>query len=410
MSSLEKFKRMISYYTEAQSKNTLLSAALEYILEKVNRSKASVYKPRTVYTELTVEDIGDFRFLRCPSCGTIYEASSIKSLRCNRCKKSLVHAYVGAPIDYGQRRQPYVINLSRKKSGDFIIMPTSYLLDIYCDTHKDLKGVKPLNPNRPIYSLQYTCPWSDESCPHYSSGDLCTQNKARIVMFQRREGYKRVPSLPSEGLTKPFSLAVFDKEEEKEDLTEDLGGGFFDQVMYGKFKVWFVTLFYLLGGASMPRRRRLPIIVESDGEVILIGRDMITEGVLFRLNTRKIASVKDQVRVDEPTLVHSISHVVMKAVIELSGLSPSEFGEAMYLSADSSTIELLVYDDSPGGIGGVRVLKEYSADAREKIRRSREPCPRGCRRACRACLYLENCFMLNFDLSWLAAYHYFSGY
>ncbi|MEM4675181.1 MAG: hypothetical protein QXM12_02710, partial [Nitrososphaerota archaeon] len=338
MSPLEKFKRMISYYANAYSRNALLSNALKYVLEKVNADGASVYKPRTVHTGLIVYDIGDFRFLRCPSCGTIYDASRVNSLKCERCKKSLVHAYVGTPVDYGQRRQPYIISLAHKRSDYFIIMPTNYLSDIRCGIHKDLKGVKPLNPNRPIYSLQYVCPWSDRSCEYYSSGDLCTQNRRRIVTFMHKEGYKRVPSLPAEGLTKPFSLAVFNKEEETEDLTKDLGGEFFDQVIYGKFKVWFVTLFYLLGSASMPRSRRLPVIVESDGEITLIGRDMITEGVLFRLNTNRVASIKEQVEVSESTVVHSISHVVMKAVIELSGLSPSEFSEAMYLDENGSTI------------------------------------------------------------------------
>ncbi|MEM3457826.1 DUF1998 domain-containing protein [Thermofilum sp.] len=410
MSPLEKFEKMISYYAKAYSRNPSLSSALEYVLDKVKAGRASVHKPMTVHAELIVGDIGNFKFLRCPSCGTVYDAFRINSLKCKRCGKSLVHAYVGTPIDYGQRRYPYIISLAHKNSNYFIITPTDYLLHIRCSIHNDLKRVKPSNPNRPIYSLQYICPWNDRSCQHYGSENLCRQNSGGIVMFRNEEGYKRVPSLPSEGLTKPFSLAVFNKEEETEDLTKDLGGEFFDQVIYGKFKVWFITLFYLLGSASMPRSRRLPIIVESDGDVTLIGRDMITEGVLFRLNPDKIASAKQQVKVSESTVVHSISHVIMKAVIELSGLSPSEFSEAIYLDENSSTMELLIYDDSPGGIGGVRVLKEYSADAREKIKRSKEPCPRGCRRACRACLYLENCSMLNFDLSWLAAYHYFRGY
>jgi ATP-dependent helicase YprA (DUF1998 family) len=85
-------------------------------------------------------------------------------------------------------------------------------------------------------------------------------------------------------------------------------------------------------------------------------------------------------------------------------VDPREIEESILKNRDGS-YEILIYDDSPGGVGATRAVVDLGMpDLVEEMRRFVSlPCPRGCLSACRACLYLEGCGSLNKGLSWIAA-------
>jgi hypothetical protein len=142
---------------------------------------------------------------------------------------------------------------------------------------------------------------------------------------------------------------------------------------------------------------------------------METRGLLLKLNIEKVRQAAEAAEelgfpvADEYTVAHSISHAAIKAVVRISGLSYAEFGEALLESADSAVAEVLVYDNSPGGVGGVETIPNALAEFPSYLKEGASRCPRLCRSACRACLYVENCTSLNFNLSWFAANFYISG-
>jgi hypothetical protein len=200
-----------------------------------------------------------------------------------------------------------------------------------------------------------------------------------------------------------------------EEINSKLGDQIFDDAFVGAFRVWELTLFYLIGHSYARRSRRIPILLESRGTLEVAGRAMETRGLLLKLNIEKVRRAAETAEklgfpaADEYTVAHSISHAAIKAVVRISGLSYAEFGEALLVSADSAVAEVLVYDNSPGGVGGVETVPNALAEFPSYLKEGAGRCPRLCRSACRACLYVENCASLNFNLSWFAANFYISG-
>jgi len=397
--------------------------ALKAVRGYAKSNQIMVSKPRRIDAGLSYPRVASLAYLICPKCRRIYDYQRAKSFECPRCSRSgasapLLHAYVGAPIASGARNLIRLDVAPYAAAGrDYLILPSESIVGIVCNRHKGLKGLKPEKSQRPLYSLRHTCPYNDASCPHYASG-LCNEHRGLIV-FQRVEGIPRVPALPSEGLTKPYLEVVF-KEVGRLDgrrtreVNDMLGGQVFDGVSTGDFKIWEIVLFYLVGHNYAPRRKRFAVLLTSKGYLEALGRAMETKGLLFRLNLGRIRWVAEEMerrgfRVDEYTVAHSVAHAALKALVRTSGLSFREFGEAIFISAERGAAEALIYDNSPGGVGGVDAFDEALRDFIDNLKREAAGCPRMCRSACRACLFLENCGSLNFNLSWEAANLYITG-
>lgn len=393
--------------------------AFNNIINKIKSNNVKVKEINQIHTDFSYHPIGDFSYFRCPNCGRIYKLSEAlevkKEFVCPHCKRKLIHAYVGAPVDYGGIKPNYLIegspSIGRSNIDD--ILNISNALKIKCEQdNSKLKAVVPLNPNRPIASLTYKCPWDNPGCQYYSNG-LCTAGGLYRLMFPSSGGIKRIPSLPSEAFTKPYFISIYENYEgDLRKLTDEFKEHFND-VFIGKFRIWVLVMFYLLGNAYAPRAKRRPVLLQdNNGNLIFIGRKMDTEGILFRLDWKKVQEVTQRLNelglpVNEYIVAHSVAHVLLKSVVHTSGLSYIEFGESIYIDVENKIAEVLIYDDSPGGIGGVKVVGQAIPDFKYRLLQNSDACPRSCTRACRACLYLENCGRLNFNLSWMAAYHYF---
>jgi len=172
----------------------------------------------------------------------------------------------------------------------------------------------------------------------------------------------------------------------------------------GGFTVTVLTIMYLLGHPYSGRYRRLPVFdVDSQGKFIFLGRKLETEGLLVKLDYDAVEKIGEPIKATPLTVAHSISHIILLALTRLTGLSPSEFGEAVFIDKSERVAEILIYDNSPGGIGGVRTVAKDVADFVEYICDFSRPCPRMCRSACRACVFYETCAFGNMFLSWRAA-------
>ncbi|MEM1847495.1 MAG: DUF1998 domain-containing protein [Acidilobaceae archaeon] len=391
--------------------------AIEEILNyiKEDKDRVIVYTPQSITACLSRPRVASFEWFRCPLCGRLYEwKEAEKSLRCEVCKKDLLQAYVGAPTGSGSKiveRIDRFPSTTQSWTRDYLVLPTVGAKGIYCKQLKKYKGLKATNPNRPFYSLGFVCPDPTKDCPH-RRGEFCTEGRGRRGVFW---GHDKAIAHPSEGITRPFSEVVFEELEEEEDLTSDfnklLGDNIFSRVSIGKFRVCAFTLFYLVGHSYAARSSRIPVYVVANNKVWIAGRSMTTSGLILCLKSSAVKGVeeglKSLVDVDKLTITHSMSHAAMKALVRLTGLSFREFGEAVYVGEEEP--EVLIYDDSPGGIGGAKAVSGALADFANYLKDEARPCPRACRRACRACLYVENCGSLNFYLSWMAVNYYLGG-
>jgi len=412
-------ERLISALKSKVKAGTLplnVREALRRVLDYIEQGRANVYMPHTIQADFDYPSVISLEYSLCPSCRKIYSRDVSSTLKCPSCKSPLIQAYVGAPVEIGIKNVTEVAVPPPSRNGqDYIVLPTDRALHIRCPHSKLLKGVKPERPERPLYTLRFTCPSNDKSCSNYDDG-FCRDHDGS-VFFPDSGGIKRAIALPGEGLTKSYSEVVFKELREEKDLTRDFNEGLypdaFSKVCLGEFKVYALTLFYLIGHSYASRGRRLAALaVYRGGEeaeaLRVAGRSMTTFGLLFRLNPSKINEIVERLKsfapVDIFTVAHSVAHAAMKAVVMLSGLSYREFGEAVYLGDKQP--EVLIYDDSPGGVGGVKTVGESPPDFISHLKHSASPCPRACRGACRACLYLENCGSLNFMLNWMAVNSY----
>ena len=421
LSALNRLELAVRAQKEAPRTPQNVREALGIVLDRLSGASIRIVKPRKVDVDFSCPPFASFAYLWCPSCYRICEYREAtydrqtKSFKCPNCGNALVHAYVGAPTDAGALGYKSVDVSHPAPDRDYLILPSDYILDIRCQGK--IKGLRPERKHRPIYSLRRTCPHQLSNCRDYDGG-FCNRG-SKVVSFIKVGSIVRAPATPSEGLTKPYCVAIFKgKEGQLKDLTSEvnkgLGDQIFDGVYVGPFKVWELTLFYLVGHNYAPRRRRVPVLLKSQDVLEVAGRSMETVGLLFKINLGRVRRVAEEVArvlgspVDEYTVAHSLSHAAIKAVVRISGLSYAEFGESLLVSADDALVEALVYDNSPGGVGGVETVLDALVDFPNYLKDGAGRCPRLCMTACKACLYVENCANLNFNLSWLAANLYIS--
>ena len=387
--------------------NSAIATALETVLKKAQNGEVFVrYELQRVVYGLNAPLVSLDVFM-CPKCGRLFRA--VREFRCPNCGVELQQAYVGVPYVQTSYHQ-YIISTDKRKVK--LIVPITEIKETKCRRHGDLKALTSRSDMRPLQSLTFACPFNDSTCEYYNQ-ELCTEGSDRIY-FPPYQGMstsavRPVLAKPSVGTTKPFTITVFPSDP-KPGTGKPLGGVLTQylpvakEVMVGKFTVSMLTLMYLLGHTYSSRYKRLPVFdVDNRGRLIFIGRKLETDGFLIKLDYQLVEKIGDEVKADPLTVAHTISHTVLLALTRLTGLSPGEFGEAIFVDTKGGVAEILVYDNSPGGIGGVRTAANDVADFIEYVCDFSRPCPRLCRSACRACVFYETCGLGNMFLNWRAA-------
>jgi DNA-directed RNA polymerase subunit RPC12/RpoP len=412
--------------------------ALERFAERVRKGEVEVWEPSKVSFNLGPSAISDLSYFRCSVCGYVEQSKNNTIPRCPRCgsERNMVQAYVGAPSEpAGAGVLEYDANKDFQRMGDSLILSARHIIDIWAcptvGTAKRLKGLMPKDPERPQSSLWFTCPYDDSTagaCRYLvKDGTVrwCQYNSHRYayVSFSKIGGIKRAPAMPSEAMTKPIKISAHLRRRCLKDITSEfrrllqergLASEWVEETCLGEFEVITLVPLYLVGHPYSSRRARTAVMYYSRQDnvqrLIAMGRKIRTYGILFKVGSGAIRrAIKEvgTIRGVNPTpfeVAHSLAHVLVKAVVKVSGVDPREVGESVLRNQEGS-YEVLIYDDSPGGVGATTGVVDLGMpDLAEELRRFASlPCPRGCLSACRACLYIEGCGSLNKGLNWVAA-------
>ena len=397
-----------------------------------------------------------FDIFRCSQCGRLYDFQTATEmrLRCNRCegRPRLSQAPIfGAnfrdrpptPVPFSEAMQKVTFDWNAKyciytdpKRRRSQPLPRVFL-------RNPLKGLKEADSERPIFSLCWTCPIPHVPCDWRDSLNYCTYSRYESPRFKnwrpdqwRDSGRVKLVQRPvrrraafgtyvdryrpvtiSEGSTKPIRVAIHGYSHQDAvqlDFDENELSGISEVFFVRKLEIFQFTIALAIGLPYVPMRRRAVLLLSDtgpDGEERLytLTRRLVTEGIVVRLGNEAREQIIEnwaQSRRDvspnrlAATLYHTISHAFMKPLPMIAGLNASEFNE----SFSPTDNEVAVYDNSPGGIGGVKtVLDEgshgvrLSADYIAQLLGSGD-CPLECSWSCKACLYTGNCGWLNRQL------------
>jgi len=398
-----------------------------------------------------------FDIFRCSDCGRMFsfQRAIAIQLRCDRCpgRPYLSQAPIFAayfrnrpptPIPFSEAMQRVTMDWNsnyciytgrRAQEGSSGQAQTRPLYDL-------LKGLKEADSSRPIDSLCWTCPILERPCDHRDDLGYCTYsrydregtswrpdrwaNSGRIRLVppptRTRSTFgtfldRYRPITISEGATKPVGIAIHNYSERDADrliFSEDELRGVSEILFVRKLEIFQFTVALAVGLPSVSiRRRAIRLLTDTspDGQesIYFLSRRLLTEGLMVRLKT----GVRDQI-VNEwqnrrpsaqssallSTLYHTVSHSFLKPLSMMSGLDSSEFSES-FSPMDN---EIAVYDNSPGGIGGVRTVVEEGGgglqlrrDYIAQLLNSME-CQLDCSWSCKACLHIGNCGWINRQL------------
>jgi hypothetical protein len=404
-----------------------LRSLFDYLHEKVSKKNVKVIIPRKIDVRLKFDGMTTLEYFWCPMCGKVYNYSTAlkHNFMCN-CGGRLVQAYIAAPHYTTSVSSPHQI-----PSKEEIFPPIRNFIGIWCTTVQKMKHIIRINPERPVSSLVYKCPDETRSCKfrgtinvggksipvcHYESGrDASSRGRAYVVVRPPQRSncvMKIVP--PSEALTKPFSITLYkevDEDKVEVKFERDCIPGI-SSVTFTKVKVYQLTLALLAGAPYASKRDRIPVVARrEDGAIEVLGRKMETDGLIIKLDPKKVAETSETLAAtmgfnksdSTPTVIcHTIAHLFLTTAPIVAGLSEHEFGEAVRVDPDREVYEALIYDNSPGGIGGVKSLLEENGEMKMDylaLIARRVECPRSCRLACKACLFTANCMWLNYSLN-----------
>jgi len=393
------------------------------------------------------QDYG-FDIFRCSECGWLYNFEDAVSSRmqCRRCAEAGRRVQLTQAPIFGasySNRPPTPVPFSevlRKitfdENSDYCVYNTA---SQGRSTRLFLKGVKETDFSRPIDSLCWVCTRPQLQCQYRDRRGFCLYStyegrnfrpdqeaetgRIRLVASQRvrtRGAFGRFleryrPITISEGSTKPIRIAVHDfkpPDATAIDFRRDELPGISQVLFVKKLEIFQFSIALAVGLPYASIRKRPAIFLNDigpDGEErpYVLARQLITEGLVVKLDEGTVneiieewghrrATVSNETLFS--TLYHTVSHALLKPLPMMAGLDASEFGES-FSSADN---EVSVYDNSPGGIGGVRTIVE------EESRRLRgdyvaqllnsSSCQMDCGWSCKACLHIGNCGWVNRQL------------
>jgi len=350
----------------------------------------------------------------CTRCGMLWSAAEIRDLRCRNCGASLIQAYVF--VSYFRHKPP------RPPSLSDIVRLAREDPNAACPIAKNQEKLKRLSResvDRPVESLSWKCfdPKANKSCAHLK-GEWCTHDTysskkhggawpVRLRFFQRRAllgvGLDRTytPTTPTEAITKPITISIHHYDPTNAQELKIVPGVLPDCVegvyYLRKFEAFQFTLGLAMGFPSAPLRFRATILAK-DKEItgrertVILSRRLESSGLLVKVRKSGLEFPEQVV------LHHTVSHAFLRPLPLTVGLDPTEFFE----SIDVDSNEVVLYDNSPGGIGGVAGVVEdgeLRVEYQERIIPMVRDCALECRSACKACLFIENCGRLNRQLN-----------
>jgi len=357
--------------------------------------RVQLYVPYQITANIKT-DLADLAYIQCAKCGTVYGLDSnpnlLKDSRCIKCGGPLVATPLwvitgqGVPIRRISTTQGIKTAISLKEYTKVRVHATNMKLPtrIFIEDR-----------SRPIATLKFMY----GSTPHEPS----PIHSSKIFRYQ-------LALMPSESITKPVTITAFAYR--KHDCTEvgkTMGpiSGISGILYCSDLEVLQATLLYKAGHPRSSSGARISVLdIEpsklSPTPIIRIPvRYIRTRGIVVKIDRESAKSALKELGYSDDDVwiaLHTISHAFLVSLPRITGLEGTDFGEAL----SEKTDEIAVFDNSLGGLGGIegvidisnKVLEpNYEASVRESYK-----CPLACTRACKACLFTDSCFMLNWRL------------
>ena len=418
--SINAFRRFITLLEKLERRYWWMD--LSKLRRDVEENRFRVLVPNFVNASFKRPGIADLGFFWCKNCGRIglfprdYQWLG-SDIVCKYCGNYVTQAFVGAPRARRARERSieyyyYITPGWLQRRAEYRILPIRTAIDGYCRILKKYKLLVIIDEDRPLATLTFKCPDRSRPCPQRDSEGFCLDRYGRRIrlFFGRRGELRYFPSQPSEALIKPLVLSTYDARGGNSiDYDKNALPGV-EEVRLAPVTVYEICILLLLGHPYARYSERIPLVVADSEGPVMLGRKLKTEGILFRLKSEIVEHAHkllrergfSEERADGLVITHTFAHAVLNALPILTGLSPSEFGEAIWTYEEGGYYEILIYDNSKGSIGGVRSIvyngRELLPDLYAYLPNSAD-CTRGCEVACRACTFFERCGMLNYVLN-----------
>jgi len=390
-----------------------LSRVFDYIANKAQAGQVVVEIPQVVHAAYERRDVADLRWFWCPRCGIIEHAGQLRNFRCPNCGEAVVQGYVGPPTLAIPATTFIPIKVRppspRARGIRELIRPTIDVVGLWCSRLGRRKLVRARDPERPVASLTLYCPSpSNPGCNYYGPDGRCSEPPARgRVFFPQPSGEFYSPYPPSEALTRSFCISLHAvKETRSVAFEEELIPGV-ESIELAKVNICELAISIGVGAPYSGRSKRKHYLVLSRNDnPYLLGRKLPTEALIVRLKACAVENVVNWLRsrkfeASPFIVVHTMAHALLNIAPLITGLTPMEFGECVWIDEEEGEYECIIYDDAKGGVGGVRTLVkdgELDYDLYRYIPAVID-CPRACEAACRACVFSPRCFMLNYRLN-----------
>lgn len=352
--------------------------------------------------------LADLRYARCSKCGKVYDLSKldddkVKNLKCSdECGGRLILTPVwcisGRTFPSSSSRR---LTTQPSQGAKLVLSVEDYTVAKFGS--KRTRGGMVKKPDRIVAR--------DMSRPMSSIEFIYPQDKSHGPKFSVKRGNFDyvLSSMPMESITKPITVTAFAYEPGKcielKTTTGSLNG--IETLLLCKdLEVLQTTVLYKVGHPRSSSWERVSVIdMEKDErtgvQISLPTRYITTSGIVIKINSESVRSSLDKLGYKsssegEWTALHTISHAFLVNLPRITGLEGNDFGEAI----DTSNREIAIFDNSMGGLGGVEGVTSNGilAPNYEWSIRDSHKCPLACMRACKACLYTDSCFMLNWRL------------
>jgi hypothetical protein len=442
-SLVDKLKERIAETREA---NLILPRHLNMLNQALDDETLDFRVPKTVTARITSRTDNEYGFdiFRCSHCGRLYsfrDAIEMR-LRCQNCasRSSLSQAPIFSanfrdrpptPIPFSEA----VHKITLDWNSNYCVYTSAPMSGGRRLPNDFLKGLTEADRSRPIDSLCWTCPILSEPCQWRDEQNFCTYSRysrenwrpdlwstsQRIRLMaspfaRRRTAFATYvdryrPVTISEGMTKPIRVVIHNFSDESSQLLrfhEDELRGISEIRFVRQLEVFQFTIALAVGLPYVSIRNRAIRLLSdgSDENPYVLSRRLITEGIVVRLRPEvrdRILGNWTHLRPEVPertltaTLYHTVSHAFVKPLPMIAGLDASEFNES-FSPMDN---EVSVYDNSPGGIGGVRTVVDEGSFLRgdyvAQLLTSLD-CQLDCLWSCKACLHTGNCGWINRQL------------
>lgn len=348
----------------------------EEISEFVRKGRATLTIPRKVSLNPKTKLV-DLSYSYCTRCNRVEGGYVIPDAKCRADNETLTPV----PIWYATPNNP---------SNNVIDTVVNRKMNLTIQDYpvKAMMGIKDFKSRVDSISI------SDRSRPLASMKAKAGAIEGSFPAAVQSGPFRYVLDVPSEAATKPITITSLGFDESKCTKLDATAYPGIASIKYcDELHILQATIGYKFGKPRGSNAEKF-FVFDSDGERYkLPSRRIKTKGLLITIDDEYI----DDFRVNKWSAYHTISHAFLQPASIISGLDPQEFAESIMQSRNL----IGVFDNSEGGIGGMEgIVSDQKAFGNYQYNiRSIVKCPNDCFSGCKACLFTDSCYMLNFNLN-----------